>query len=343
MRALQITAAGRPLEPVDLPDPAPEAGEIVVRVEAAGICRSDIHYRAGTRPVPALPLVPGHEVAGTVISAAPDVTTPAVGDPVALHYLVTCGACPQCRRGAEQFCAVGEMLGLDRDGGYAEAIRIPARNAHRIPDTVSTRAAAVMMCSTATALHALRRGRLGPGDSVALLGAGGLGMSAIQLAEVLGADRIYAIDIDAGRLATAADLGAIPVDGGGDITSAVSRLEPGGVDVAVELVGSAELMRIAIALLAPGGRAVAVGITDHEFGLDPYRDLIRREIDVLGAADHLSSEVDEILQRAARGEIDVDRLVTAEIPLDAAAVNRAMDALEGFGPGIRTVITPHGV
>lgn len=338
MRALQITAAGAPLASVTLPDPVAGPDEVVVRIEAAGICRSDVHYRSGTRPVSRLPLVPGHEIAGTVIAIGDGVVDRAVGDRVCLHYLVTCGRCPACAGGAEQFCEVGAMLGLDRQGGYAEQIVVPARNAHPVPDNVGIEAAAVMMCSTATSLHALRRGRVGPGTRVAVLGAGGLGMSAIQLARVLGASTVYAVDIDDERLALAADLGAVPVDGRSDAVTEIRSL--GGVDVAAELVGSSALMRDAVAMLAPQGRAVAVGITHDEFGLDPYRDLVKREAEILGVSDHLSSEIDEILQWAAEGRIDIGRLVTATIPLEQPAVEEALVALERFGSGVRTVILP---
>lgn len=338
MRVLQITAPGAPLAEAETPDPTAGPGEVVVRIEAAGICRSDVHYRSGTRPVPSLPLVPGHEIAGTIVAVSSDVADRSPGERVCLHYLVTCGGCEFCRRGAEQFCTTGQMLGLDRQGGYAEMIAVPARNTHLVPERVGTRAAAVMMCSTATSLHALRRGRVTAGTSVALLGAGGLGMSAIQLAKVLGAGPIYAVDIDPTRLATAEALGAIPIDGDGDAVTEIVAL--GGVDVAVELVGSADLMRDAVAMLRPQGRAVAVGITHREFGLDPYRDLVRREAEILGTADHLPSEIDEILGWAATGLIDVDRLVTATIPLEQEAVEQALVSLEAFGAGIRTVIEP---
>lgn len=338
MRAFQITGAGDPLQEVNLDPGSPADDEVVVAVDAAGICRSDVHYRAGTRPPPALPLVPGHEVAGTVCAVGNTVTDLAVGDRVCLHYLVTCGTCSQCAIGAEQFCETGQMIGLDRPGGYAESITVPAAAAHHIPDGVSTEAAAVMMCSTATSLHALRRGRAGPGSSVAVFGAGGLGMSAIQLAGLLGADPVFAIDINHDKLATAEALGAAPIHGDGDVVAAL--VAAGGVDVALELVGSVELMAKALASLAPGGRAVAVGLTHREFGLDPFRDLIRREVELLGSVDHLAAEITEILGWAGEGRIDIDRLITRRIPFDLDEVNAAMDRLEAFGNDIRTVIVP---
>ena len=335
MRTLAITQYGAPLVEVAAPDPEPGPGEIVVRVEAAGICRSDVQYRAGTRPVPSLPLVPGHEVAGTVVALGESVEGREVGDRVCLHYLVTCGVCPQCRRGSEQFCEVGQMIGLDRQGGYAEMIAVPARNAQPIPDGVETGVAAIMMCSSATSLHALRRGRTRPGSRVAVFGAGGLGMSALRIARILGAGEVYAVDINPVKLELAAGLGAKPLEA----EAAVAALRTdGGVDVALELVGSPDVMRAALDSLAPSGRAVAVGLTHREMSLNPYRDLVTREAEIIGSADHLASEVDELLAWASDGTLDLEGVVTRRIPLDPHAVNAALDSLEDFGDDVRVVI-----
>lgn len=338
MRALQIVAPGAPLESADLPDPVPGRGEVLVAVEAAGICRSDVHYRSGTRPVPSLPLVPGHEVAGTVAAVGEGVRHHRVGDRVCLHYLVTCGGCAACRRGAEQFCESGRMIGLDRQGGYAESIVIPADNAQHIPDAVSTEAAAVMMCSSATSLHALRRGRAGPDTTVAVFGCGGLGISAIQIACAIGVERVLAVDINPSKLELAEALGAVPVDGSTDVVGALGVEAPDGIDVGLELVGSAALMADVVASLAPSGRAVAVGITHSEFGLDPFRDLVLREAEILGSVDHFASEIAELLAMAETGSIDIDRVITNRVPLDVDEVNAALDRLEGFGDDVRTVI-----
>jgi propanol-preferring alcohol dehydrogenase len=332
MRALAITSHGSPLEQVERPDPTPGQAQAVVRVDAAGICRSDVHYRAGTRPVPGLPLVPGHEVAGTVV-AGDGIDA---GTRVAIHYLESCGACDQCHRGAEQFCATGRMVGLNRDGGYATHIAVPVRNLHPVPDAVAMPTAAVMMCSTATSFHALRRAGLQAGERVAVLGAGGLGMSAIRLARLMGAGEVFAVDINPAKLAAAERSGATPVDGTGDV---VAELQ-GRVDVALELVGLPSLMMTGVAILAPGGRAVAVGITDDTFPLDPFEDLVLREAHLIGSADHLSDEIRVLLGMAGRGDLDVSDVVTSTVPLEADAVNGAMDRLEGFGDDIRTVILP---
>ncbi len=341
MRTLEITELGRPLQTIEVPSPAPGPGEVVVSIKAAGICRSDVHYRSGIRPVPLLPLVPGHEVAGVVEEVGEGVETLTRGHRVCLHYLVTCGACDPCRHGAEQFCDTGAMIGLDRDGGYAEQIAVPARNAFVVPDEIPLEQAAIMMCSTATSLHALRRSRLRLGETVAVFGSGGLGQSAIVLAQLLGAAEVYAVDINPVKLEAAARRGAIPVDAARhDPIEEIRRMNGDGVDVAVELVGSPEVMRQAVAALDVGGRAVAVGIARGGFEIDPTADLVHREAEVLGAADHLASEIGLLLEMARRGSLNLDGFVTRTVSLEADEVNEAMDELEEYGDDIRTVIVP---
>jgi 2-desacetyl-2-hydroxyethyl bacteriochlorophyllide A dehydrogenase len=340
MRALQITTIGRPLEAVDLPDPEPGRDEVVVAVIAAGICHSDVHYRAG-HPAPRhLPMVPGHEVAGIIVAAGSGVGPDRVGDRVALHYVVSCGSCIACRRGLEQFCEHYEMLGQTRNGGYAERVVVPGRNAVTIPTPISSAHAAVMMCSSSTSLHALRKGRLAPGESVAVFGLGGLGASAVQLAHALGAARVYGVDLDAERLALASKFGAVPIDG--HVDPAADILAQGGADVAIDLVGSTSVLTAAMASVRPTGRVVAVGITRGMLALDPYRALIGSEAELIGSNDHHLGEIHELFDLAVAGKLVLDDVITATVPLDATAVNAAMDRLEQFGPGVRTVIVPAG-
>jgi propanol-preferring alcohol dehydrogenase len=210
---------------------------VCVRVRAAGICHSDVHYRAGRSRVEPLPLTLGHEVAGDVVAVGHAVTTHAVGDRVCLHYLVTCGGCDACAAGREQFCATGSMLGHFTDGGWAEAIVVPARNAVPLPAGVSYAHGAVMMCSSATSLHALRKGRLAAGEVVLVVGAGGLGMSAIQLARLEGASRVLVVERDPAKQALAVRLGGEVVDAQGDPATVAARVRAAtggrGVDVAV--------------------------------------------------------------------------------------------------------------
>jgi propanol-preferring alcohol dehydrogenase len=340
-KAVRLAAPGRALEDARLEMAAPGTGEIVVRVQAAGICHSDAHYRSGVGST-AHPLTLGHEVAGIVVAAGRGVAAPRVGDRVCLHYLVTCGDCSDCRAGREQFCATGQMIGKDRDGGFAELIRVPAQNAHPLPDAIPFEHGAIMMCSSATALHALRKARVRRGDAVAVFGIGGLGVSAVQLARALGAGAVYAVDINPAKLALARRFGAVPVDAGaGDPVQAIRDASGGrGVDAALELIGSAKAMEQAVQTLAPQGRAALAGLTRERLSVAPYRDILGREAEIIGVSDHLASEIGELMQFVQRGLLDLGQAVTRVIPLEAAAVNGVLDGLEAFGDGVRCVIRP---
>jgi 2-desacetyl-2-hydroxyethyl bacteriochlorophyllide A dehydrogenase len=332
---------GAPLEDRDGVELEPGLTDVVVAVEAAGICRSDVHYRGGFPTTAFLPITLGHEVAGRIVAAGADVAPSRIGERVALHYQTSCGTCSHCVGGHEQFCPEGQMLGKSRHGGYAEQIVVPAGNAHAIPDGVTSEQAAVMMCSTATAYHALRKGRLQPGERVAVLGVGGLGMSAVQLARELGADTVYAVDIDRDRLALAHAHGAEPVEA--DATDVAAHLvAEGGVDVALDLLGSVELVRTGLDALRPMGRVVAVGLVDDAVPVRPYDDLIIGERELIGCSDHLGSEIPELLAMAAARRIDVASVITDRVPLEARAIDAAMDRLERFRGGVRTVIDVAG-
>ncbi len=344
MNAIRLVATGHPLELQKVPVPDPGPHEVLVRVRAAGICHSDAHYRAGLSPT-RTPVTLGHEVAGTVERAGAAVFHFAAGERVCAHYLTTCGACAECRGGHEQFCGTGRMLGKHRDGGFAEFVVVPAASLVALPEAISFAHAAVMMCSSATALHALRKARLATGETVAIFGLGGLGASAVQLARALGAAAVYAVDLSPAKLALAATFGAIPIDAGAaDAAGQIRALTAGrGVDVAVELVGLPQTMRQAVQSLAPRGRAALAGLTDQPLEVSPYHEVINREAEIIGVSDHLFSELPELLGLAARGALDLSRIVTRTVPLDAAAINGVLDELDGFSnSAVRTVVVPAG-
>ena len=342
MKAIRLVEIGKPLEMQEIPTPSVGDRDVLVRVKAAGICHSDAHYRAGTSPVGSLPQTLGHEVAGVVEEAGSQVTGLEVGDRVCLHYLLTCGDCYYCSLGSEQFCSSGRMIGKHCDGGYAEYIAVPARSAVRLPDEIPFEHGAVLMCSSSTSFHALQKTRLAAGETVAIFGAGGLGMSAIQLARALGALDVYAVDINPDKLRQAEAYGAIPVNAAeGDPVAELRELTGGkGVDVALELIGLPQTMEQAVQSLAVFGRAGLVGITDKPFEVYSYAELLGREAEVIGCADHLLHELPLLLEYARRGQLDLSEVVTRTVPLDADAVNEVLDALEEFGGDVRTVITP---
>lgn len=342
MKAVRLIQPGRPLEMQELPLPTVGPKDVLVRVKAAGICHSDIHYRAGVPPVTPLPRTLGHEVAGIIEQVGEEVTSHQVGARVCLHYMVTCGDCLYCSMGSEQFCISGQMLGKRRDGGYGEFISVPARNAFSLPQEVSFEHGAIMMCSSSTSFHALRKGRLRPGETLAVFGVGGLGMSALQLGKAFGALDVYAVDINPDKLALAEQLGAVPINAAAnDPVAQILRLTSGrGVDVAVELIGLPLTIQQALKSLAVLGRAVVVGITDQPVEIATYGELMCKETELIGSADHLASELPTLIEFARRRVLDLSKVVTETLPLDADAINEAMDRLERFGEEIRVVIKP---
>ena len=338
MKAVQIVEIGAPLEMREVPIPVPGPGDVLVRVMAAGVCHSDVHYRSGLGTVGTLPHTPGHEVSGIIESVGPGVEKARIGERVALHYLVTCGDCVHCRSGREQFCEQGNMIGKDIAGGYAEFISIPAWNAIPMPDEVSFEHAAIMMCSTATVYHALRKGRIAAGERVAIFGVGGLGLSAVQLARLCGATEVYAVDIDSRKLELAEALGGIPIN--------ASEIDPveeiqqlcSGVDVSLELIGLPQTMRQAVESLGIHGRAVLVGLAGDPLCIDTYGQILGKEAEILGCSDHLRSELPILLEYARQQRLDFSRVVEQTITLEAQAINNTMDALEAFHAPFRTVI-----
>jgi len=342
MRAVQLTQIGKALTGVDVPIPEIGPADVLIRVAATGICHSDAHYRAGISKIDRLPLTLGHEVAGRVEEVGNEVTHVSAGDRVCVHYLVQCGSCEFCVRGLEQFCRKGQMIGKYRDGGYAEFIKVPGVNAFPLPDEISFEVGAIMMCSSATALHALNKTRFRAGESIAIFGFGGLGFSALQLARAFDCGDVYVIEINPAKLASAASMEAIAIDAKDvDPVEQIKHATAGnGVDVSLELIGSAKTMRQAVLCLGALGRAALVGITAESISIYPYTELINKEVEIIGVSDHLATELPALIEFACRGKLRFPPETLRLIDLDAAQINGALDALQDSIDHVRTVIVP---
>lgn len=287
--------SGAPLIARDIPDPQPRPGEVLIEIRAAGICHSDAHYRSEPGRV-ALPRTLGHEIAGVIAGT---------DKRVAVHYLLP----------------GGDMIGKEVDGGFAEKIVVPAENAIPIPDHITFEQAAIMMCSTATAYHALRLANFQPNESLAILGFGGLAISALQLARQLGASGIYVAERVPEKLALAAEMGA------------VAGL-PEGIDVALDFVGKGDLCVEALRALRPGGRLMLVAINLRDMRFDPYADVLTKERRIIGCSDHTRDELIELM----RMDLDLSRAITRRVPLEAEAITNVLDDLDRGTPHMRTVI-----
>jgi D-arabinose 1-dehydrogenase-like Zn-dependent alcohol dehydrogenase len=342
MKAVRLVQVGKPLEDAGVAIPEIAAGEVLIRVAACGICHSDAHYRAGISEFAHLPLTLGHEVAGTIEEVGQAVANVASGDRVCVHYLVRCGACEFCARGLEQFCVKGQMIGRHRDGGYAEFIKVPARNAFALPDEISFGVGAVMMCSSATALHALNKTRLKPGESVAIFGFGGLGFSALQLARARDCGNAYVVEINPTKLVAAAKMGAIAIDAkSGDAVQQIKEATAGkGVDVSLELIGNPTTMRRAVECLGTLGRAALAGLTPESMSIFPYPEVINKEAEIIGVSDHLATELPTLIEFARSGKLCFPHEALRVVDLDAGQINAALDQLQHSIDHVRTVIVP---
>jgi 2-desacetyl-2-hydroxyethyl bacteriochlorophyllide A dehydrogenase len=343
MKAVRLIQTGQPLKMQEITIPTIGEMDVLVQVKAAGICHSDVHYREGRSSAGPLPITLGHEVSGVIAEVGRKVNHIKSGDRVCIHYMLTCNRCYYCLQGANQFCTSGRMIGKSANGGFAEYLCVPAQNTIPLPDAISYEHGAVLMCSSITAYHALRKARLSAGESVAVYGLGGLGISALQLAKGFGALDIFAVDINKSKLALAEKYHAITLDATHcDPVAEIRQLTKGkGVDVSIEVIGLPITIRQAVQSLSIYGRAVIAGISEKSFELDTYRDLLWRETEIIGCADHQIQEIPKLMEMVLRGWINTSDLVTSIIKLDEYQINAALDELDNStGSNVRTVVVP---
>jgi propanol-preferring alcohol dehydrogenase len=305
MKAAVVTTFGAPLtvREVDVPDPA--AGQVLVQVEACGLCHTDIHAANGDWPIkPKLPLIPGHEGVGRVAALGSDVGHLAVGDRVAMPWLgYSCGTCRYCVGGQETYCTSPQYMGYTMDGGYAQYAVAFARSVVRVPDSISSAEAAPITCAGVTTYKALKVARPVPTEVAAIVGIGGLGHLALQYAKVFGTETV-AVDVGDDKLQLAKDLGADHVvDARGDQASALSDL--GGVDIAVVTVPSPGAMAAAHAALNPNGRLVLVGLpADNTLRL-PVFETVLRGVQVIGSLVGTRNDLTEAFRLQEMGRTRV--------------------------------------
>jgi alcohol dehydrogenase, propanol-preferring len=334
MRALLLPGVGRALEPVDRPLPEPGPGEVRVRVQACGVCGSDLFLQSGGFGADKLPRVPGHEAAGVVDVAGPGVEGWAPGDQAALYYIDADPDGPWARAGRENLDPALTRMGVDVDGAFAEYVVRPAHTLVRPPRPVDPAVLAVLTDAVGTPYHALVRvARLQPGETLLVLGIGGIGSNAVQLGRHLGA-RVVAVSRGAAKLELARHLGADEVVGvDGDIAAACGG---DGPDVVLQCAGSAALDELAIEVAGPGARVVLVGASQEPFSARSI-DLIWRELSVMGSRGFTRRDVAEVIDLYLAGAIVADHLLDAVRALEEG--NAALEDLRA-GRVLRTVLTP---
>jgi propanol-preferring alcohol dehydrogenase len=284
MKAAVVPEFKAPLEILDIPTPSPREGQVLVQIEASGLCHTDIHAARGDWPVkPKMPLIPGHEGVGTVVELGPGESQVAVGERVALPWLAhACGHCRYCVTGWETYCSSPQYMGYTIDGSYAEYAVAYASHVVKVPDSVSSFDAAPITCAGVTTYKALKVARPQPTERSMIVGIGGLGHLALQYASVFGMTTV-AVDVEDEKLQLAKDLGAdFVVDArSDDVPDQLAAL--GGIDVAVVTVPSPAAMRAAHAALNPNGRLVLVGLpADNRLEL-PVFETVLKGIQVIGS------------------------------------------------------------
>ena len=343
MRAVVVDAVRAQPEVRDVPEPSAPAGGVVVRVAATGLCRSDWHAWAGHDDI-AFPHVPGHELAGEVVEVGPGVDNWRVGDRVTVPFVCGCGRCEWCRSGNAQVCPDQQQPGFTHWGSFAELVALHAADTNlvAVPGAVDLATAAGLGCRFATAFRALAaRARLVEGEWVTVIGAGGVGLSAVMIARALGA-RVVAVDRNPEALAVAADLGAdhVLLADGTDVPAAVADLTGGGSHIAVDAVGSEQTCADAILALRRRGRLAQVGLLPPVEGHPrvPMARVIAWELDLLGSHGMAATDYPAMLALIESGALDPARLVERTIGLaEAAALLPAFDTATVAG---MTIVDP---
>ncbi|AYF28306.1 alcohol dehydrogenase AdhP [Micromonospora tulbaghiae] len=336
MRASVVTAFDRPMEITERPVPEAGPGEILVRVEASGLCHTDIHAARGEWPVkPTPPFVPGHEGVGLVEQVGPGVTEHAVGDRVALPWLGwACGTCSYCVTGWETLCESQRNTGYSIDGAHAEYAVASARYAVRVPDGVDPYEAAPLTCAGVTTYKAVKVAGVRPGERVAIFGIGGLGHLAQQYAQIFGAETV-AVDVTAEKLELATSLGAAhTVDAA--TTDPVERITAlGGVDVAIVLAANPRVIEQAHRSLRRGGRLVLVSLPADNAITLPVFETVLKGITVLGSIVGTRADLAEVFALHAAGRT---RVVYQTRKLDE--INDAVDDVLAGRVAARLVLQP---
>ncbi|MFQ5987103.1 MAG: alcohol dehydrogenase catalytic domain-containing protein [Thermoplasmata archaeon] len=290
-------------------------GEVLVRVAACGICRTDLHYLHGVPTFKKPPLILGHEISG-VVEAPED--APLQGQRVLLPPVIPCGHCEYCRAGRGTLCRRMVMLGNHRDGGFAEFVTVPTSAVFPLPEEVPLEEASILSDAFSTPYHAVvNRARIRPGQSVAIFGCGGVGLAAVQFAALAGA-RTVAVDLVEEKLRMAKTFGAWETVNPGEVedpAKEVRRLSGGGVDAALEAIGNPSTIRQAFDTLKRGGRLVVVGYTDKEVAFSGAK-LMFREMEVMGSLGCGLQDFPKVLDLAARGRLKVREMVSHRLSLE---------------------------
>jgi len=339
MKAAVYESFGASLRIQDVPDPTPSPDGVVIRVEANGICRSDWHGWMGHDSGISLPHVPGHELAGVIEATGAGVSRWRAGDRVTLPFVCGCGTCPQCAAGDQQVCDHQFQPGFTHWGSFAQyvAIKYADANLVRLPEGLDSVTAASLGCRFATSFRALvAQGKLSAGQWVAVHGCGGVGLSAIMIAESFGAQAI-GIDIDDAKLKLARELGAvltINADACGDVVQAIMDVTRGGAHVSIDALGNPGTCFNSISCLRKRGKHIQVGLMLAEQSRPriPMDKVIANELEIFGSHGMQAHFYARMLDMIMSGKLAPERLIRRRVSLEESlAVLETMDRFPGTG------------
>lgn len=307
----------------DVPDPTPKEHGVVLRVKATGLCRSDWHGWMGHDPDIKLPHVPGHEIAGVIEAVGKDVARWKIGDRVTLPFVCGCGDCPQCMSGNHQVCDRQFQPGFTHWGSFAEfvAVNYADINLVGIPNEIDYVTAASLGCRFATSFRAIvAQGKVSAGQWVAIHGCGGVGLSAIMIANALGAN-VVAIDIADEKLELARSVGAHSILNATklkDVVESVRSITKGGAHVSLDALGNPVTCFNSIANLRKRGKHVQVGLmlADHSRPIVPMDKVIANELEIIGSHGIQAYKYSELLEMIKSGKLHPQKLIGKKISLD---------------------------
>ena len=306
MKAALVTTFAEPLTVVDRDIPEPGPGQVLVRMEACGLCHTDIHAVNGDWPFkPTLPFVPGHEGIGLVEKLGSGVTNRAIGDRVAIPWLgYACGECRYCIDGRETLCEQQEDSGYSIDGAFADYAVASAKYVVAVPAEITSVDAAPLSCAGVTTYKALKVAKIVPAENVAVFGIGGLGHLALQYARIMGGN-VIAVDIEDAKLRLATELGADHTVNAGSVDPVEAIQELGGADVAVVLAASTKVFEQAFASLRRGGRLICVALPAEATMNIPIFDTVIKGISIIGSIVGTRQDLAEVFALHAAGKTKV--------------------------------------
>jgi len=339
MRAAVYKEFAKPLIIQNLPDPTPPDRGVVIRVKANGLCRSDWHGWMGHDPDISLPHVPGHELAGVIEAIGKDVARWNIGDRVTLPFVCGCGTCPQCASGNHQVCDRQFQPGFTHWGSFAEYVAIDYADVNlvRLPDEINYITAASLGCRFVTAFRAIvDQGKVSGGQWVAVHGCGGVGLSAIMIANALGAN-VVAIDIRDEKLDFARSIGAVATVNATkteDVVENILVITEGGAHVSIDALGSPVTCFNSVANLRKRGKHVQVGLmlADHSHSAVPMDKIVANELEIVGSHGIQAHKYPELLVMIQKGKLCPEKLLGKTISLEESLdelIN--MDSFGGTG------------